>query len=190
MPTSERPKSLAQIALYEDDVIGEAPIYDKDPAHPSYVISTEGDPTCITGGVRVCVPRIPPTGEYEEEKLLFALLDAASSDPIKGPISANVLLNMKFDDLPVRSILIAPSDVSKLEASLGLEVERYETQESRIVSGALLGMDLYFHPECPEGTLYILPDPAFYGRLCRFSDNYFGMLIYKPQHIVRISLET
>lgn len=201
--------SVGRKAFYVEQLPdGALPIYDKDPEITAYVVAEEGENLVAASKPKRVLfplfeiasnPEIPLTEikqrrfdlversvdlakaeiQAEEDRKVFAILDALATDPttpnpdinVLGHLTANVLAdafaNIERTDLRVANVFMNAKDFSDLR-KLDRDTLDIETQAVLLKSGLLAGIwgsRIIVSRIVPEGTVYVCSEPEFFGRI-------------------------
>ena len=201
--------SVGRKAFYVEPLPdGALPIYDKDPNVTAYVIGEEGENiVAVAKPKRVLFPlfevasnpEIPLTEikqrrfdliersvdlakseiQAEEDRKVFAVMDALSADPtnpnpnipVTGNLTANALAdafaNVERTDIRVATVFLNAKDYADLR-KWDRDTLDIETQAVLLKTGlmaTLWGAKLIVSRIVPEGTVYVCGEPEFFGRI-------------------------
>lgn len=201
--------SVGRKAFYVEQLPdGALPIYDKDPEVTAYVVGEEGENiVAVAKPKRVFFPlfeiasnpEVPLTEikarrfdlversvdlakseiQAEEDRMVFATIDALATDPtnpnpdiaVTGNLTANALADafgeIERTDLRVANVFLNAKDYKDLR-KWDRDTLDIETQAVLLKSGlmaTLWGAKLFVSRLVPEGTVYCCGEPEFFGRI-------------------------
>jgi HK97 family phage major capsid protein len=187
---------------------GALPIYDKDPEVTAYVVAEEGENLIATMKPKRVLfplfelasnPEIALTEikqrrfslvdravdlskaeiQAEEDRKVFAVMDALATDPttpnpdinVTGNLTANVLAdafaNVERTDLRVANIFMNAKDFADLR-KLDRDTLDIETQAILFKTGlvaTIWGSRIIVSRVVAQGTVYVCAEPEFFGRM-------------------------
>lgn len=201
--------SVGRKAFYVEDLPdGALPIYDKDPTVTAYVVGEEGENiVAVSKPKRVMFPlfeiasnpEIPLTQikerrydliersvdlgkseiQAEEDRKVFAVMDALAADPtnpnpaiaVTGNLTANALADafaaIERSDIRVATVFLNAKDYADLR-KWDRDTLDIETQAVLLKTGlmaTLWGAKLIVSRIVPEGTVYCCGEAEFFGRM-------------------------
>lgn len=185
-----------------------SPLYEKLPDDPSFVIKEDGvtvhredegflsvfQPRCR----QVKVPFFSYTSSTNriqlEEEGALALLDAASScsfcDPLSPSLISKAISSLENLDVPASSLVISSEDRSKFEDIFSVSFIEDLTPSLVSYTGQVQGLDVYVHPSCHKGTVYMLTDSEYLGRVVLTPDEPYkcGLLVFNPRTVLKLTV--
>jgi HK97 family phage major capsid protein len=201
--------SVGRKAFYVEPLPdGALPIYDKDPTITAYVIGEEGENiVAVAKPKRVLFPLFEIASnpeiqlteikqrrfdliersvdlakseiQAEEDRKVFAVMDALSADPtnpnpaipVTGNLTANALAdafaNIERSDIRVATVFLNAKDYADLR-KWDRDTLDIETQAVLLKTGlmaTLWGAKLIVSRIVPEGTVYVCGEAEFFGRI-------------------------
>lgn len=201
--------AVGRKAFYVEDLPdGALPIYDKDPTVTAYVIGEEGENiVAVAKPKRVLFPlfeiasnpEIPLTQikerrydliersvdlgkseiQAEEDRKVFAVMDALAADPtnpnpaiaVTGNLTANALADafaaIERSDIRVATVFLNAKDYADLRKwdRDTLDIERQAVLLKTGLMATLWGAKLIVSRIVPEGTVYCCGEAEFFGRM-------------------------
>jgi hypothetical protein len=201
--------SVGRKAFYVEQLPdGALPIYDKDPAITAYVVGEEGENiVAVAKPKRVLFPLFEIASnpeiqlteikqrrydliersidlgkaeiQAEEDRKVFAVMDALASDPtnpnppipVTGNLTANALADafasIERSDIRVATVFLNAKDYADLR-KWDRDTLDIETQAVLLKTGlmaTLWGAKLIVSRIVPEGTVYVCGEAEFFGRI-------------------------
>ena len=201
--------SVGRKAFYVEQLPdGALPIYDKDPNITAYVVGEEGENiVAVAKPKRVLFPLFEIASnpeiqlteikarrfdlveravdlakaeiQAEEDKKVFATIDALATDPtnpnadipVTGNLTANALADafaaIERSDLRVANVFLNAKDYADLRKwdRDTLDIESQAVLLKTGLMATLWGAKLIVSRIVPEGTVYVCAEPEFFGRI-------------------------
>ena len=201
--------SVGRKAFYVESLPdGALPVYDKDPNVTAYVVGEEGQNIiAVAKPKRVLFPLFEITSnpeiqlteikqrrydliersvdlakseiQAEEDRKVFAVMDALSADPtnpnpaipVTGNLTANALADafasIERTDIRVATVFLNAKDYADLRKwdRDTLDIEAQAVLLKTGLMATLWGAKLIVSRIVPEGTVYVCGEPEFFGRI-------------------------